>query len=92
MRQDGRIADVERNKPLIGNASLGRSFSLLIYEKLAQTMQHKQSEPPFRLICLLDHATTENNFVEESLGQVFGLFIAITFALEVAVDWLPIAL
>jgi hypothetical protein len=36
--------------------------------------------------------TTENDFVEESLGQILGLFVLKTLASEVAINRFPVSL
>ena len=46
----------------------------------------------FGRICLLNEMAPQYDVIEEALGQVLGLFIAITSFPQITVDRLPVAL
>ena len=69
---------------------LGPLFSSFIEKVLVQRVQQERTKTAFRAIRTFNQSTIEHDLVEKTLCQVFGLLIIVAFAMQIAVNRLPI--
>ena len=90
--QRGRLGYGQRDQFVLRDPPCGSVLAVLFRRVLAKGMEQKSPEPASGWIRTPHEVSAQDDLVKKTLGQVFGLFVVIAFAPQVAIDGLPVLL